>query len=88
MISIERRLRGRAWPRHGNRLRRVVIRLVEVAQGLGRPARGGCFGDPVAWEFDCRQRGSERGTAGRARPLHEQPVVQAPRRGGTGTAPG
>ncbi len=70
MTSIDGRLRGRTWQRHRDRLRRAGLRLAEVARGFGRPARGGCFGDPVAWEFDHRQRVSERG-AGRARPpLH------------------
>ncbi|MGE0392081.1 MAG: hypothetical protein AB7I25_04205 [Vicinamibacterales bacterium] len=43
-----------------DQIRRALLRLGDIARGLGRPARGGCFGDPVAWEFDHQQRARER----------------------------
>lgn len=46
-------------------MRRTVLqgfleRVREVLRGLTLPSRGGCVGDPIAWEHDFRRRIKER----------------------------
>lgn len=48
-----------AFRNAGRRAGHLIQWCREVARGLGRPARGGCFGDPVSWDFDCAMQGRE-----------------------------